>query len=191
MRRYILVIGIIIIVFLGIVVFWPKSKQKVENQQGTKTLQSEQLPGLADTDAQVSLDIHGQISADQTFRTIRITVNRSLSTITIYQGFQGQVLQQKSYANNQNSFQTFLYGLNATNFTASKVAPKGSTEQGSCPLGQRLVYEVTDGNETLLHSWTTSCAKTLGTFNGRTADTRQLFQLQIPDYDTMTSSVQL
>src|SRR5690606_10742982 len=86
-------------------------------------------------------------------------------------------------ANNENAYRVFLAALAVQDFDRTKTYNGLETEDGSCPRGRRFVYEVFNANETLLHSWTNSCSRSDGTFDGRRDNVTQLFRAQVPDYN--------
>ena len=67
-------------------------------------------------------------------------------------------------------------------------APAETDSRGVCPLGQQYIFESINGSSDLQHTWATSCGGQ-GTFGGKTSTVITLFEKQIPDFTSRTSSV--
>jgi hypothetical protein len=138
------------------------------------------LGAYADTNSQAVLLIDAPTNIDQEHRQVRITVSGTQSEIEIIQGYQGNVIDSRTYPNNGPAFAAFLQSLKLANYS------KGDTQstadyRGYCPTGDRYVYKFNDGYKDLFTFWSTSCGQ--GTYQGNRALTRQLFEHQIPDAD--------
>src|SRR4051812_43509491 len=97
MRYFIgFLLAILLIIFVIILLFRGGGKPAV-TPSTTKSLDS-----YASTDAEVVMTIDGPITADQTHRAVRITVNRDDASFEQIQGYDGNVTNQQHYANNQN-----------------------------------------------------------------------------------------
>jgi|SRR5579884_2678074 len=176
---FIATVGLIIILIILIFHGGGKSKVPVTNRT---------LDSYANTDAQVTLTIDGPINADQNHQQVKIIVSQNDATFEQIQGYQGNVVNRKSYANNVDSYTNFLFALERANFT--KGIKSSQDERGYCPLGDRYIFELNqDGNE-LERYWATSCG-TPKTYSGDVSLTISLFQNQIPDYDNLTSNINL
>jgi hypothetical protein len=143
----------------------------------------------ASTATEVRFTVDGPINANQTHQQVRITVGRDDATIEIISGYQGQVSNMKNYPNNSTAYANFLAALQRANFTKGNTDPANADERGYCPAGDRYIYEVVSGDQDKQRYWSTSCG--VGTFKGDKATVNSLFVRQIPDYDQLTSIVQL
>jgi hypothetical protein len=143
----------------------------------------------ASTNVVMQLTVDNPITAEDTHRQIVISVGKDSSTIYVYKGYQRTVLTTKTYANNISSYNSFLASLQRAGFTEGNRSKTNDSELGFCPLGDRFVYEVVSGDQDLQRFWSTSCGQ--GNFHGNRATVLELFQQQIPDYGTLTSSVAL
>lgn len=147
------------------------------------------LNSYANTDIKVQLTIDNPVSAPSTHRDIIITVSSSNSTILITQGYQGQIVTMQTYSMDPSSYAVFLHALSLNGFTKGNSDPAASDDRGHCALGDRYIYEVPDGSGTdLQRYWYTSCGT--GTFNGNVNTIQHLFELQIPNYNQLTSNIQ-
>lgn len=145
---------------------------------------------LSSTVNSVQLTIDGPETADQTHDDVVINVNQNLALINIEQGYQGKVVNSASYVNNQTAYTVFLHALMLANFTKTRSTSQ-TDERGVCPLGDRYIFEVMDGSGTdVQRTWATSCGGQ-GTFGGSTALVMNLFESQIPDYEKLSSNLNI
>ncbi len=183
MTRYIvgflLAVGLIIIVLILIIRGLTGPSQKPFN-----------LNDYANSDVIVQYTIDSPVSAAVTHHDIIINVGNTQSSIVVTQGYEGQIVSMKTYSMSTNAYAIFLRALALNGFTDGNNNPALSDDRGHCALGDRYVYEVVNGNSNdLLRYWYTSCGT--GTFQGNNLVIRQLFVAQIPDYDSLTSSITL
>jgi hypothetical protein len=145
------------------------------------------LNSYASTLATAQLTIDGPVNADQTHQQVQITVGNTGNQFEILQGYQGTVQTNKTFESNTNAFSAFLQALQLADFT------KGSNtqvpdEQGYCPDGDRYIFELSEGADTVERYWATSCGGQ-GTYGGDVEQTLDLFEKQVPDYDELVSNV--
>jgi hypothetical protein len=183
MSRYIaaflLAIGLIIIVIILIV-----------HGPSTPVQQPINLNNDGNSDTTVQLSVDSPITAPSTHHDIIVNVGDSQSSLVITQGYDGQIINSKSYPMSPNAYSIFLRTLMINGFTLGNNSPAVADETGHCALGDRYTYEVIDGNGNVLqHYWSTTC--NTGNFEGDIVVIQQLFQSQIPDYQTLTDTISL
>lgn len=144
----------------------------------------------ASTDAQAILTIDGPINADSLHQQIRITVDNSNVTYEHIQGYQGNAVDTRLFANNQDAYNAFLHALMRVGFTYGDNSSKLKDESGYCPAGRRYIFELRQGDNTLERYWNTSCNQTK-TYLGNTGLTLELFQAQVPGYTDLTRNINL
>lgn len=144
---------------------------------------------LASTNSSVRLVTEGQESADSTYREIQITIGQNSSELDVIGGYNGNVISSHQISNNQAAYDVFLHALNLAGFSNGDLSAS-QDERGHCALGQRYLYEIIGPNGGVRQKlWNDSCG--VGTFKGQDTYIRQLFQLQIPQYDNWTNNVSL
>jgi len=152
---------------------------------GEETVRRIDLNNYATTDTVMRLTIDGPIVADQQHQQVRITVGRDNVLYERFKGYQGDVVDTKSYPNNPEAYAQFLHALENAGYTrGDTTSPKD--ERGYCPAGKRYVYEALGNGENVVRWWGTSCGQDQGNFEGRGSDVRNLFKRQVPDYRTLT-----
>lgn len=140
------------------------------------------------TDAEVRLTIDGPINADQDHRQARITVSSSDVTFDRIQGYDGNVINTKSYANTDNAYAVFLLALAHAGFTNGNNDPQLSDERGYCPLGDRYIFELIQDNKDLERYWATNCGSPK-TYLGSLSLTLSLFEAQVPNYSALNQDL--
>lgn len=148
------------------------------------------LADYASSNSVVRMTIDGPINADQDHQAITITVGQDDTTYEQIQGYQGTVVNQQSFANNQNAYSNFLYALGHAGFTKGDNSKALANEKGYCPLGNRYVFELINDGSTIERYWATSCGKPK-TYLGNTNLTITLFQAQVPGYTNLTENLNL
>jgi hypothetical protein len=147
------------------------------------------LPEYFDTYAEVSYMTDGHINGEDKHRAIKITVDQFQRKIDILGGYNYNVIEEHTFANNQQAYEVFLKAINNEGFLVKHqktTAPK--SESGQCPLGTRTILELNDSGDQLSRLWTSSCGANSGTFAGHTTAIQQLFQAQITDYSKIISN---
>lgn len=149
------------------------------------TTTSQPLVNYANTSAEVSLTIDGPINASQNHQQVKITVNQNYVTFDQIQGYDGKVVNQQQFANSENSYDVFLHALQLAGFTEGDTSSAFSDEQGYCALGDRYIFELSEGSNNLERFWATNCGNPK-TYDGDLDLTLSLFEDQVPNYTTLT-----
>ncbi len=153
---------------------------------GTKKvpISGKALDSYASTNAQIRLTIDGPINAEQTHRQVQITVDRNSAVMNEIQGYNGNIINTRSYTNSQAGFSAFLHALELLDFTKGDTS-NGSlkSEAGHCAAGRRYIFEVIQDGHDIERFWATSCGGP-HSFLGNVPNTIGLFQRQIPNYQT-------
>jgi len=137
----------------------------------------------------VQLTVDGPINADTKHRGYTITVGRDDVNMVTTQGYQGSVLQQKTYPNNASAYAEFLRSLQLFNFVKGNADPARGDERGYCPSGDRYVFKITSAGQDVQRFWSTSCGG--GTYGGGRSQTILLFQRQVPDFDQLSTGLSI
>jgi hypothetical protein len=184
--RYVvgLLLGIGLIVLTFILIFRAFSGGSSPQQQAID------LNDYSTTNAIMRFTIDGEVNSDQTHNRIRITVSKDTVLYEQIQGYEGKLIQSKTYPNNTQSYATFLRSLDLAGYTSGNKS-FDDDERGYCPNGRRYIYEGIDGGDTIIRWWSTSCSRKVGSFLGTSSTVRTLFQRQVPDYSKLSSGVRL
>lgn len=176
---FLIAIGLLVLIF--VIIF------KSIGSNGPKQQQID-LNSYANTSAVAQLTIDGPVNADQTHEQVVITVGNTNTQFQILSGYQGRVLTSKTFDNNEASFAAFLRALNIAGFTKGNADPNLSDPRGYCPDGERYIFQLAQGSDTIEKYWATSCGGQ-GTYGGSTLQTLDLFQNQVPNYTDLTGNL--
>jgi hypothetical protein len=183
MLRYfiglLLTIGLIIVLIL-LLFGGGKSKAPV----APRTLDS-----YAFTNAEVQMIIDGPINAVQNHQEVQVTVDQYNTVYEQLQGYDGDVVNQQTFPNTQSGYAVFLHALTVAGFTKGNSNPDMSDERGYCPLGDRYIFELVQNGSDIDRFWATSCGSPK-TYDGNVNLTLELFEAQVPGYQTLTQGIQ-
>lgn len=187
--RIFLALFVAALLFIFIVIEIFGGSKKPAPNPSTPVVKS--LPDYSSTTAQVSFTLDGPITGDDTHRQIKIIVDQFQRKLDIIGGYNGNIIQENNFANNQQAYDIFLRSLKNSGFMSKIKNPKITDERGQCPLGDRFIFELNDSGDVLSHSWTTSCGGTLGTLGVTSGTLQQLFKAQITNYDQIISKAKI
>ena len=184
--RYVvgLLLGIGLIVLTFILIFRAFSGGDTPKQQGID------LNDYATSNAIVRYTVDGQINADQSHNRIRITVSKDTILYEQIQGYEGKLVQSKTFPNNTQAYGNFLRALDIAGYTHGN-KEFDDDERGYCATGKRYIYEGIDGGDTIIRWWGTSCSAKIGNFKGSPNTVRTLFERQVPEYGKLANGVKL
>ncbi len=185
--RYILGLGLLIIL-LFVVIFLIMNSGGKKN----KVTETERQLTSYSTNPNVTIreTIIGPITAVQTHNQAQISVTNEQTIMDVFVGYDGNLINSKTYPMTTSSFSEFLSALDRAGFTRGNTTKALEDDQGYCPTGQRYIFEVIDTGKTVQRFWTTSCGSPKS-YKGNTALTLTLFQAQVPDYDDLTANLNL
>lgn len=165
---------------------------KPDNSSSTnKSSQKIVMANYSNSDAKVSYTKVGITNGREAHRAIKITVSKNSRTLEIYEGYQGKILQTNSFSNDQDAYKAFLAALQNRGYLNQNNTKTSTDIQGKCPLGIKYLFNSYGINGAPSFLWTSSCGTAPGNFGGRLNDIRRLFQLQIPNYNKLTSGTNL
>lgn len=178
---FIVVVALIVVVFILVLHGFSGGSSQPKNAIN--------LSDYATSQTVVKLTVDGPINADPNHQAYRITIGRDANTIEVIKGYQNQVVNAQTYANNSEAYASFLRALQLLNFTKGNPDPKKTDPRGYCPTGDRYIFQIESGRDTVQSYWSTSCGG--GTFRGNVAGVRSLFIKQIPDFNKITAGLHL
>ncbi len=145
------------------------------------------LSSYASTDVKVRLTIDWPINAAQNHRQTQITVDRNSADLTLFKGYDREVIRNQSYNNSQAGYSAFLHALELLNFTKGDTSNDSlKSEAGHCAIGQRYIFEIIQDGHDIERYWATSCNGP-HTYQGNVSMTLDLFQRQIPNYQSVAT----
>lgn len=148
-----------------------------------------QVTDYDNDDSQIIYTLQGPVVGNDARRSIRIIVDSDSRTIEQIDGYQNKVAKTQTYSNNNEGYQYFLAALNHAGYTKER-RTRQTDSKGMCPTGQVYIFQIRDGNDTVMDRWSASCGG-IGTYGGDTGLSRVLFENQITDYNTFINGVEL
>lgn len=180
--RYIIGFGaVIVLLFLVIFLILRGGGNESKVPESKRTL----ISYATDDNVTVTETIVGPITAAENHAEVQIRVTNTGSTIDMIKGYDGNVVNSRSYPLTTEGFREFLNALDKAGFTKGNTDKKLANDKGYCPTGQRYIFEIHEGAESIQRFWATSC-RVAKTYRGNLGVTNALFRAQIPDYGQLT-----
>ncbi len=170
------VIGLIIVVIL---LLMPNSKNNIA---GTTFINY-----ASSNTATATLIIDASEQANSTHQAVKIAVSKNEVVYQQLATYNYNVINTKIYKNNYNSFYVFLRALYFAGYLNGNQNPIDGNSYGVCPLGDRYTFNFTKNHQTLIHYWATSCGNK--TYRGNVNLTLNLFEGQVPNFQTLTENI--
>jgi len=184
MRYFIgFMVTILLLILLIFLIF------RSNGNKSTPRVTARDLTSYSTTDAVAIFTTDGPINADSIHQQDKIIVGNSKVTFQVIQGYNGNVVSQHDYANNQNAYYQFLSALSKAGFTKG-IKTKAGSEDGLCSTGNRYIYELSQNGQDIERYWSTTCGNP-SSFQGNPNLTMTLFQAQVPDFGQVSQGLQL
>jgi hypothetical protein len=148
-----------------------------------KTTVPKPLYTYASTNAEASLTIDGPVNADQDHQAVKVIVGQYNVTYELISGYNGQVVKVQTYPNTEAAYNVFLRALATAGFTEGSNDQALSDERGYCPLGDRYILQLANGDDQIERYWTSTCGSPR-TYSGNISLTLQLFEAQVPNFSS-------
>jgi hypothetical protein len=171
---------LLLIILVMLLVFGGDDKKSVPNT-------SKSLASYSNTEAITRLTIDGPINAPESHRASRITVSQNQTTLEQLRGYDGEILETKTYTNTQTSYLSFLRALELAGYTKGNLSESLENDRGYCPLGTRYIFELQEKGRQLQRFWATTC-KGPKSYEGNTSLTVRLFKNQVPNYQKVITT---
>ena len=189
--KYVLgVLGVILLAVVAVVLIVSMNPSSNNGQKSGGKPAVNLLDYISKDSSHVSWTQQGPVVGEDERRAVRVTVSASERKIEILDGYEETVERSQTYPNSPDAYNTFLRSLKEAGFSKERTVSQPD-EKAVCPLGNRFIYDLTDGSNQIVRTWSASCSTTLGPFAGNSNLTRSLFQNQIPDYSTQIKNVKL
>jgi hypothetical protein len=183
-----MIIFIVVIVALiaglitaGQYLFGGNNKQAEQTKSAVQSAKDELLTLTADRS--IRLTVRGPIVADKNFSTYQVSVSPSSRAYTLYDGYLGNVKENKSFSNNMKAYEEFVYALDKANITkpGKYTEEQASDLRGICATGPVYEFEFLDGGSVKKSYWTSTCKGSPGTLGASVAQLMNLFAAQMPE----------
>ena len=184
--RYLIGFGLVIVLLFAIIFMIVRGGG--DNNGKVPETKKTLISYASDDNVTITSTLIGPVTAPQNHNEIQIEVTNSQATVNIINGYDGNVVNSRSYPLTTEAFSEFLSALDKAKFTEGNTDEALRNDEGYCATGQRYVFEIREGANNIQRFWATSC-RGVKTFKGNSAAVLNLFQNQIPDYDELTDDV--
>jgi hypothetical protein len=190
-----LIIAIVIIFFLFSIIrgFLGLTGGSKQAEEGTRKSEIKKidLVGAPNKNQAVQYTISGPIKAKEEHQFLKFIIDNDSRRIEIQRGYNGEVIKAQEFDNTRQAYEAFVAALNGAGFMSNRSGEGRGDEKQSCPQGRRFAYEFAPGSNEAFRTWTTSCSRKQGTFDGNVNLVNSLFRQQIPGYNTFVSGTSL
>lgn len=193
--RILPIIIIIIVVALVIAALVTAGKMMFTKNSTNSKTQAESQGKMIDAvldraDARsVRWTVRGPIVANEKFRSYQISVSPTKRIYTTYSGYLEEVIDTKTYDNNANAYEQFVYALSNANIGATRNA-KDTDFRGVCATqGIAYKFETLANNSADNTLWSSTCKDSRGTLAADPLKVQALFVNQIPDFKSQFNTI--
>lgn len=179
-------VAIIAMVSLGRAILNRGEKEVVTDDPANRALVT------TDTDRSVRMSVRGPIVADEEFRSYDIEISPIGRRMTVYEGYEGKVLNETRLSNNEEAYAEFVNALSRAQFTSEgELSEEVEDIEGLCANGRLYTFKLLQSQSVVKELWTSSCREVRGIFAGDAVQIRNLFHRQIPESRELLRGVDL
>lgn len=180
----IIVIIVIVALIAGLVAVGRYLFGGTPNQTAKLAAQQEARSELLtiNADRSVKMTVRGPIVANENFTTTQISVSPNTRTYTLYNGYLDSVKATKSYDNNTQAYEEFVYALDKAALTTPGKYTQEEVKdlRGICATGKVYEFDIMDGSQVKEKYWTSTCKGSPGSFGANVSQVSSLFVAQLP-----------
>lgn len=140
-------------------------------------------------DRSVQWTVRGPIVANEKFRSYQITVSPSARTYVIYSGYLDQVTDTKTYDNNAQAYEQFVYALDKTGLTNMRNVPDSDLRGVCATQGLAYKFDTLASGESDHSMWSSTCKDSPGTMTANPLQIQALFVNQTPDFQPLFGKI--
>ena len=142
-----------------------------------------------DPDRSVSWTVRGPIVADEKFRSYQITVSPSARTFVTYSGYLDAVVATKTYDNNLNAYEQFVFALDKTGIASTRKTDDTDLRGVCATKGIVYKFETLNDREADNTVWSSTCKDSKGTLAADPLKVQALFVNQIVDFKPLFNDI--
>lgn len=155
----------------------------------TPKVTSKPLVSYATSNSSIEMDIYGPIVAPANHSQVDITINQYTSNITVYRGYNYDVVRSVSFNNSFNSYQALLAALSFAGY--NKGTKNNTSSLGYCAVGDIYTFKLNNNGQNVSTYWTSNCGGDPVTYSGNVSRTLSLFESQVPNYSNIISGANI
>lgn len=143
------------------------------------------------TSATATLDINGPITAQSTHNEVKIIVSNLDVNLQVLKGYDGEIILNQVFSNSQNSYNAFLRSIYLNGFTLKTNKNIVKNSIGLCATGDVYNLELLLNSSYIVNSWETNCGGSNDNFAGNLTEIIDLFESQVPNYNSYTNNLNI
>lgn len=186
----VIIIVIIVVVSVAAIVALARTLLFNDSSEETEEVQRNTLIETT-ADRAVRMTIRGEITADEEFRSYRITVSPSSRVMTTYAGYLDSQIDTVNLDNNTRAYEEFVFALDrAGMMEGTALTGEENDRRGLCPSGKILEFETLSGGQSEKMLWTTTCGgRAGGSFEANASQISDMFLQQIPQGQELLDNI--
>ncbi len=158
---------------------------------GNSTSSEKLIAGYAkNPSAYAAMLIDGPVNAPSQHNQVLVVVSNSVTKVEVFSGYSDNILRSATYPMDESAFHVFLRSLEYAGYTEGSNNPDLRQASGYCPTGDRYIFSFGVNGKQILRYWTTDCGGT-HTYDGNLQLTLTLFQAQVPQYNQLTTNLNI
>ena len=184
------ILSIILIVNLGRMMFGSDDSSK--KQSDSSKVEDSSVKELLTVDASrsVKMIVRGPIVSSEDARSYSIEVSPSARSLKVLKGYNGEIVDQKDYANSNIAYDEFVHALNKANMMkGTSLTGEDDDLRGVCARGHVYDFAIMKDEKIVKHLWTSTCAGSKGSLIANTKQLQSLFSSQIPDFKKVVNDL--
>ena len=185
----IIIVALIIaaLVTAGRMLFSKSRTDKKDEQQTSETFQE----ALLNTDGShtVRWTVRGPIVADENYKSYQIVVTPTSRVFTTYSGYLDKVIDIKSYSNNTDAYEQFVYALDKTSIGKTRDADQEDFRGVCATKGIAFKFDILKNDADDKSVWSSTCKESPGTMTADPLKVQALFVNQIPDFQPVFNKI--
>lgn len=158
-----------------------------QQQQAVETFQGALL--TTDGSHSVRWTVRGPIVADENYKSYQIAITPSSRVFTTYSGYLDKVIDVKSYDNNTDAYEQFVYALDKTNVSKTRDADKEDFRGVCATNGIAFKFDILKNDADDKSIWSSTCKESPGTMTADPLKLQALFVHQIPDFKPVFNKI--
>lgn len=179
------VVSIAALVSIARMIFFPGDQNSTTKVDVSQTALLKSSEGHS-----VKMIVRGPIVANENFRSYEIAVSPNSRNMTVYKGYLGDPINNKTYTNNTVAYEQFVYALDKANLARGTEASGDKNDlRGICATGYVYEFQIIESNKPVKSLWTSGCSGSKGSLSANVKQLMNLFITQIPDSNNVISTI--
>lgn len=133
--------------------------------------------------------VRGPIVGNEKFQSYQITVSPTTRSYIVYNGYLDQVVATKTYINNTEAYEQFVYALNRADIATTRAAADSDLRGVCATRGLVYMFETVKSGTADQSEWTSTCVGSKGTMNAKPDQIHALFVNQVPDFKPLFNQI--